>query len=88
MAALQGVFSNVIQTLDYSNGTSAQFFTAAQATAAFASALTSNKVVSTAALDLSNATSRATIFAVIDSALTNLETATGAKFNATTSSQL
>ena len=88
MAALQGVFSNVIQTLDYSKGTSAQFFTAAQATTAFASALTSNKVSASAALDLSNAASRATIFAVIDSALTNLETATATKFNATTSSQL
>ena len=88
MAALQGVFSNVIQTLDYSKGTSAQFFTAAQATAAFASALTSNKVSASAALDLANAASRATIFAVIDSALTNLETATATKFNATTLSQL
>ena len=89
MSALQGVFSNVAQTLDYSNGTApAQFFTAAQALAAFSSALVKNQVSASATLDLSNASARAMIFAVIDSALSNLETATGAKFNSTTQSQL
>jgi hypothetical protein len=83
------VFSKVVQTLDYSNGTApAQMFTANQAAAAFTSSLTKNAVSTTASLDLSNASSRAVIFAVIDNALSNLETAVGMKFNATTLSQL
>lgn len=89
VAELAGVFSNVVQTLDWSNGTAAaQFFTAAQAQAAFTAALTTNNVASTATLDLSNAANRASAFAVIDTALGNLESAVGMKFNATTLSQL
>jgi hypothetical protein len=89
MSTLENVFSNVFQLLDFSNGSNpAQFFTAAQAQAAFNSALAQHGVASTATLDLSNATQRATIFAVIDSAIGNLETAAGMKFNATTNSQL
>lgn len=89
ISALEGVFSNVFQMLDFSNGTnSAQFFTAAQAQAAFNSALSQQGVSSTASLDLSNAGQRAQIFAVIDSAVSNLESAVGMKFNATTTSQL
>jgi hypothetical protein len=89
VTTLGNVFSQVFQTLDFSNGTSpAQFFTAAQAQAAFKSALAQHGVASTANLDLSNAADRATIFAVIDAAIGNLETATGMKFNATTNSQL
>ncbi len=88
-AALETVFSDVIQTLDYSNGTAAtKFFTAAPAQTAFTAALTQNNVASSATLDLGNAANRATTFAVIDSALGNLETAVGMKFNATTLSQL
>lgn len=89
VSTLESVFSNVFQLLDFSNGSNpAQFFTAAQAQAAFNSALSQHGVAGTATLDLSNATQRATIFAVIDSAIGNLETATGMKFNATTTSQL
>ena len=89
MSALAAVFSNVAQTLAYSNGTApAQFFTAPQATAAFSSALTKNAVATTATLDLGNASARATIFAVIDAALSNLEKTVGMQFNATTLSQL
>lgn len=89
MAALAQVFSSVAQTLSYSNGTSAaQFFTASQASAAFSAALTKNAVAPTAMLDLSNASSRAVIFAVIDGALSGLEKTVGMKFNATTTSQL
>ncbi|MBL1256361.1 fibronectin type III domain-containing protein [Methylocystis sp. Sn-Cys] len=89
MSALANVFSKVVQTLDYSNGTApAQMFTANQAAAAFTSSLTKNAVSTTASLDLSNASSRAVMFAVIDNALSNLETAVGMKFNATTLSQL
>ncbi|ARN83534.1 chitin-binding protein [Methylocystis bryophila] len=89
MATLAQVFSSVVQTLSYSNGTSpAQFFTASQASAAFSAALTKNAVAPTASLDLSNASSRAVIFAVIDAALSGLEKTVGMKFNATTTSQL
>ncbi|HEV3037007.1 MAG TPA: carbohydrate-binding protein [Candidatus Angelobacter sp.] len=89
MTTLENIFSSVFQMLDFSNGSNpAQFFTAAQAQAAFNSALAQHGVAGTATLDLSNATQRATIFAVIDSAVGNLETAVGMKFNATTNSQL
>ena len=86
---LGSVFSRVMQTLSYSNGTApAQFFTDAQASAAFSSALIKNQVSTSATLDLSGASSRAVIFAVIDNALSSLEKAVGMQFNATTSSQL
>jgi chitodextrinase len=89
MSALQAVFLQVAQTLDYSNGTAAaQYFTAAQATTAFTTALSQTGTAATAALDLSAAADRAQIFAVINHALTNLETAGGMQFNATTLSQL
>jgi chitodextrinase len=89
MSVLAGVFSNVAQALAYSDGTApAQFFTASQATAAFLSSLAKNQISNSATLDLSNASSRATIFAVIDTALANLEKAVGMPFNATTSAQL
>jgi hypothetical protein len=89
MSELETVFTNVFELLDYSNGTAAtQYFTAAQAQTAFNAALASNSVSSTASLDLSTASQRAQIYAVINSAITNLETASGMKFNATTTSQL
>jgi hypothetical protein len=83
------VFSSVLQTLAYSNGTNAaQFFTAGQAQTAFNAALTQQGVASTATLDLSKATDRSKIYAVIDSAFSSLESAVGMKFNSTTNSQL
>jgi chitodextrinase len=89
MSQLETVFTNVFELMDHSNGTAAaQYFTAAQAQTAFNAALTSNSVSASASLDLSNAAQRAQIFAVINSAITNLETATGMKFNATTTAQL
>jgi chitodextrinase len=89
VAALSAVFSNVAQTLSYSNGTApAQFFSASQASAAFSASLAKNAVSSTATLDLSNASSRAVIFAVVDAALSSLEKSVGMQFNATTTSQL
>jgi carbohydrate binding protein with CBM5/12 domain len=89
VTTLAGVFSNVFQELSFSNGTNpAQFFSAAQAQTAFSSALAQHGVTSTATLDLSTATDRATIFAVIDAAIGNLESAVGMKFNTTTNSQL
>jgi hypothetical protein len=89
MSELETVFTNVFELLDYSSGnTAAQYFTAAQAQTAFNAALASNSVSSSASLDLSTASQRAQIYAVINSAITNLETASGMKFNATTTSQL
>jgi hypothetical protein len=89
MNVLESVFAGVFQTLAHSNGASpAQFFTAAEAQSAFNSALATNGVSATSTLDLSNAVDRAKIFAVIDNAIGNLETAVGMKFNATTTSQL
>lgn len=89
MEMLGTVFANVAHTLSYSNGTApAQFFTIAQANTAFAAALTQNNVAATATLNLSLASDRTRIFAVIDGALTNLEIATGFKFIATTLNQL
>jgi hypothetical protein len=86
---LENVFVNVFQTLSHSNGTSpALFFTATEAQSAFNSALAANGVSITSTLDLSNTVDRAKIFAVIDTAIGNLETTVGMKFNATTTSQL
>jgi hypothetical protein len=89
MAALGTVFSDIAQTLAYSNGTNAaQFFTAAQAQSAWNGALTQYGVSSAATFDFSRASDRATIYNVIDSAIGRLETTSGMKFNSTTNSQL
>jgi hypothetical protein len=89
MTTFGNVFSNVIQTMDYSNGTNAaQYFTAGQAQAALNAALAQQGVSGSATLDFSNATDRAKIYAVIDSALSSLESTSGMKFNSTTNSQL
>jgi len=89
VSQIESIFSNVFQTLSYSNGTAAaQFFTAAQAQTAFNAALATNNVSSTVTLDLSTLADRNQIFAVLDTAIGNLETAVGMKFNATTTSQL
>jgi hypothetical protein len=89
MGTLAGVFSNVAQTLSYSNGTNAaQYFTAAQAQAAFSGALSQQGVSSSATLDYSKAADRITIYAIIDSALSRLEATSGMKFNVTSNSQL
>jgi hypothetical protein len=88
IAGLQNVFVNAFVLLAYSDGTNpSQFFTPAQAQAAFAAALTQNQVTATS-LDLSNPTDRAVIFSVIDSAITTLEVSVGMQFNATTLQQL
>jgi hypothetical protein len=89
ISMLSTVFSNVAQTLSYSNGTNAaQFFTAAQAQSAFSAALSQYGVSSSATLDFSRASDRTTIYNVIDSALGRLETTGGMKFNSTTNNQL
>lgn len=89
ISTLASVFSNVAQTLSYSNGTNAaQFFSATQAQSAFNAALSQYGVSSTATLDFSRAADRTTIYNVIDSALGRLETAGGMQFNSTTNNQL
>ena len=89
MATLKTVFTSTMQKMAYSPTTGTyRYFTTAQAQAAFAAALTANGVAATATLDLSNATQRAQIFAVLESAIGQLETATNSHFDATTLSQL
>jgi hypothetical protein len=89
MPTLENVFENAFELLSYSNGTSpAQFFSAAQAKVAFDASLSTNGIASTGVLDLSTAADRAKIFAVIETAISNLEATSGMKFNATTTTQL
>ena len=89
MPALGTVFSNVFQTLAYVNsGGQSTYISAAQAQAAFNSALATAGVAAGATLDLSNAANRAQIFTILESAIGNLETSLNTKFNATTSAQL
>jgi len=89
MATLKTVFSNTMQKMAYSPAAGTyRFFTAAQSQAAFAAALSANGVSATATLDLANATQRAQIFAVLESAISQLETATNSHFDATTLVQL
>jgi hypothetical protein len=89
MSGLENVFARVFEFMDYSNGSApAQYFTAAQAQSAFDAALNANGVESSDSLDLSIAGQRAQIFAILDAAISNLEDASGMKFNAATTSQL
>jgi hypothetical protein len=76
MTNLGLVFSNVFQTLAYVN-TSGQYvyISASQANKAFSAALTKAQVADSAILDLSDATQRATIYMILETAITNLESA-------------
>jgi len=89
MATLKTVFVNTMQKMAYApSATTYRLFTAAQAQTAFANALAANGVSATATLDLSNASQRAQIFAVLESAIAQIESITGSHFDATTLSQL
>jgi hypothetical protein len=89
MATLEGVFSNVFQTLSYVDASgNYDSITATQATTAFASALSSAGLTTSSTLDLSNAANRAAIFSVINAAITNLEKNLNTSFSATTLNQL
>jgi len=89
MEALLGVFSNVFQTLAYVDGSgNYNYITSAQASAAFASALSSFGLTTSSTLDLSNAQNRATIFSVIDTSIGNLEQNLNTSFSDTTPDQL
>ena len=86
---LKTVFTNTMQKMAYApSATTYRLFTAAQAQSAFSAALAANGVAASATLDLANAAQRAQIFAVLESAIGQLEAATGSRFDATTLSQL
>jgi hypothetical protein len=89
MGTLSGVFSNVFQTLAYVNSSgSYNSISAAQATTAFAAALSSAGLTTSSTLDLSNAANRAVIFSVINAAIANLEKNLNTSFSDTTLNQL
>jgi hypothetical protein len=89
MATLKTVFTNTMQKMAYApSATTYRLFTAAQAQSAFSAALATNGVAPTATLDLGNAAERALIFAVLESAIGQIESITGSRFDATTLSQL
>jgi hypothetical protein len=64
------------------------FLTAAQANTAFDAALASAGLTTANTLDLGNATDRAVIFTVIDTALGNLEKTLSFSFSEVTTQQL
>jgi hypothetical protein len=89
MGALRGVFANVCQTLAHVDSAGKyDFLTAAQANTAFDAALASAGLTTANTLDLGNATDRAVIFTVIDTALGNLEKTLGFSFSEVTTQQL
>jgi hypothetical protein len=89
MAGLSDVFGAVFAKLAYVDP-SAGYSTIdpSKATAAFASASSLAGVASDAALDLSQAADRAKIFAILDGAITNLETTLGTSFIARSTTAL
>lgn len=85
MTELGNVFSNVFQTLGYLNAESAiESIPTAQAIAAYNQALTTNNVSNTAILDLSDATQRQVIYAVLEDAINNLSSNLNINFIAKT----
>ena len=89
MTTLGGVFANAFQTLASVNGSGQYgFISGTQAMSAYTQALQRAGVPAGATLDLSSAASRASIYAVLENAIANLETALGTNFSATTTTQL
>jgi hypothetical protein len=89
MATLEGVFSNIFQTLAYVDGSgNYNYISTAQATTAFAAALSSVGVTTSTTLDLSNASDRAKIFTILDASISNLEQSLNTSFSDTTPDQL
>lgn len=85
VADLGTIFASVFQTLAYVDATSTYaFITQSQATAAFDAAMAQTGTSSSATLDLSNAAQRAQMFALLEQAITTLETDLGTDFSATT----
>ena len=89
MTNLGNVFSSVFQTLAYVNSSGQYvYISATQASTAFSAALTKAQVASTAILDLSDATQRATIYLIIETAIAQLESTLKTNFSTTTMTDL
>lgn len=89
MRELATVFSNVMQTLAYTNSSGNYvYISATQANTAFTAALAKVGVASTATLDLSNASQRAQIYSILENAIGILETNLNTNFSSTTLMQL
>ena len=89
MTNLGNVFSSVFQTLAYVNaGGQYVYISDSQAKAAFSAALAKAQVTDVTVLDLSDATQRATIYLVLETAITNLESALHTNFSVTTTTDL
>jgi hypothetical protein len=84
LGTLSGVFSKVFQTMAYVDPSgNYNYITDAQATTAFTAAMNSAGLSSANTLNLSAASDRATIFAIIESAISNLEKNLNISFSAT-----
>lgn len=89
MGALSSVFVNVFQTLAYVDASGKYTsISAAQAAAAFASSAAAAGLNTSSTLDLSNASDRAKIFTVIETAIGNLEKTLNISFSEVATTQL
>ena len=89
MTQLASVFSNVFQTLAYTNAAgSYNYISATQANTAFNAALATANVSSAATLDLSVATQRKTIYTILETAINNLEANLNTNFAAISLTQI
>ena len=89
LTQLGNVFSSVFQTLAYVNSSGQYvYISASQANSAFSAALTKAQVKNTSILDLSDATQRATLFMILETAITNLESSLNTNFSQTTTTDL
>jgi len=89
MTNLGNVFSSVFQTLAYVNASNQYvYISTSQANTAFSAALTKAQVSDVTILDLSDATQRATIYMILETAITNLESSLKTNFSVTTTTDL
>ena len=86
---LGNVFSSVFQTLAYVNSSGQYVYISAnQANTAFSAALAKANVANGTILDLSDSSQRATIYKLLETAITNLELALNTNFSVTTTTDL
>ena len=89
MSMLLPIFQSSMGTLAYVNGSGTYGYIAAtDAAKAFNAAIASQQLTPNSVLNLNSPTDRATLFALLDTALGNLETNLGFKFTATTETDL
>ena len=89
MTMLGNVFSSVFQTLAYVNSSGQYVYISAnQANTAFSAALAKANVANGTILDLSDSSQRATIYKLLETAITNLELALNTNFSVTTTTDL